>query len=91
MANEEHTLERLFDKVSALEAASNFGRGATRAILVILGLTQAIAVSVLAWMLLSIIDLRESKGVLDYRLTRIERLYDNAQDQPPRSALFRRP
>lgn len=75
-ANTDKSIDKLFDMVEELQAVSNFSKGATKAALVIISLTQACGFAILAWMVSSILELRETKAVTDYRITRIESLYD---------------
>lgn len=88
--SDEKSIDKLFDMVERLQADSNYGKGAVKAALVIISVAQTIGFAILAWMMTSILDLRENRAVTDYRITRIESMYD-AEDQVHRNSLLRRP
>jgi hypothetical protein len=65
---EDNVAQRLFDKLEEVQGTMNFSKGA----IMVIGLSQTAGLALLAWMLTNIIDLRESKAIFDYRLTKIE-------------------
>lgn len=65
---EDQTAQRLFDKLEAVQGTMSFSKGA----IMVIGLSQTAGLALLAWMLTNIIELRESKAIFDYRLTKIE-------------------
>lgn len=72
---EDQTAIRIFDKLEELQAAMNFSKG----VVAVIVLSQSMVCILLGWMLMSILDWRESKVVIDYRLARIEEV-QNAKD-----------
>lgn len=65
---EDQTAVRIFSKLEELQNALSFSKGVVAVVL----LSQGIVCGLLAWMLMGILDWRESKVVIDYRLARIE-------------------
>lgn len=65
---EDQTAVRIFGKLEELQGALSFSKGVVAVVL----LSQGIVCGLLVWMILGILDWRESKVMIDYRLTRIE-------------------